>query len=65
MEAAERRQGSKCEKWTEGEGGVVLTGEPGRDREAIGREIQGPGAAGCSRVQQEGGGTETKEAARE
>lgn len=35
--------------------GVVLTGEPRRNRGAMGGKLQGPGAAGCSRVKGEGG----------
>ena len=34
---------------------MVLTGEPRRNRGAMGGKLQGPGAAGCSRVKGEGG----------
>lgn len=34
---------------------MVLTGEPRRNRGAMGGKIQGPGVAGCSRVKGEGG----------
>lgn len=34
---------------------MVLTGEPRRERRAIGGEIRVPGAAGCSRVKGQGG----------
>lgn len=47
MEAAERGQQQKCEKWREGEGGVVLTAKLKREMGrggGRGGAIRGPGA---------------------